>query len=573
MQPSIDRPTGSRAPALRRYGPIAVLVAIIAVVAIVVATSGGSSGKKPLSSSSTTAVSAAPAGSPSPTGALSFSQAKAEGKQIAWPPSCDTATGRIAMPDPFAPECYAPAADNGGATANGVTGSTINVVLYTPEPNDPVLNFIEGAIAVTDTQAQTEATYRGYVKIFEHFYNTYGRKVNLEVLHASGLSTDEVAARADAVKAATELNAFAVWGGPVLTTAWADELAARHVICLGCSGGSTPDWFAQRPYVFPITTLAKQGEAETIEYLTKQVTGRPASHAGDPALAAKTRKLGLLYILTDANTQALANDFASQMAAKGEPLAISVPYTLDPARLQEEAAGAIAKLKSAGVTSVLFSGDPVAPATFTKEATAQNYFPEWILTGSALVDTTVFARTYDQKQWAHAFGISQLTARTEPQLSPSYSLYQWALGIPPPAADTNGVLYPQPALFYAALQTAGPHLTTDNFRLGLFSIAPGRSALTTPVISYGNHGIWPYTDYNGIDDATEVWWDTKAIGPDEIRRNGTGMYQYVDGGKRYLPGQWPTTDSKAFDPAGAVTIYTTPPPGEAPKSYPPPTGL
>jgi hypothetical protein len=477
------------------------------------------------------------------------------------------------MPDPFAPECFAPVADNGGATAKGVTGSSINVVLYLPEANDPVLNFVEGAIAVSDTQAQTEATYRGYIKIFEHFYNTYGRNVNLEVLHASGLSTDEVAARADAVKAATELNAFAVWGGPALTTAWADELAARHVICIGCSGGTTPDWFAQRPYVFPITTLAKQGEVETIEYLTKEVVGRLASHAGDPALAAKTRKLGLLFISTDANTQALANDFAAQMAAKGDPLAISVPYTLDPARLQEEAAGAIAKLKSAGVTSVVFSGDPVAPATFTKEATAQNYFPEWILTGSALVDTTVFARTYDQKQWAHAFGISQLTARTEPQLTPAYSLYQWALGTPPPAADTNGVLYPQPALFYAALQAAGPDLTADNLRLGLFSIPPNRAALTAPEISFGNHGIWPYTDYNGIDDGTEVWWNPTATGPDEIRRNGTGMYEYVNGGKRYLPGQWPSTDSKAFDPSGAVTIYTTPPPGETPKSYPPPTGL
>ena len=102
------------------------------------------------------------------------------------------------MPDPFAPECFAPVADNGGATAKGVTGSSINVVLYLPEANDPVLNFVEGAIAVSDTQAQTEATYRGYIKIFEHFYNTYGRNVNLEVLHASGLSTDEVAARAGA---------------------------------------------------------------------------------------------------------------------------------------------------------------------------------------------------------------------------------------------------------------------------------------------------------------------------------------------------------------------------------------
>ena len=44
-------------------------------------------------------------------------------------------------------------------------------------------------------------------------------------------------------------------------------------------------------------------------------------------------------------------------------------------------------------------------------------------------------------------------------------------------------------------------------------------------------------------------------GPDEIERDGTGMYQYVDGGKRYLPGEWPTDPTKAFETDGAVSIY------------------
>jgi hypothetical protein len=324
--------------------------------------------------------------------------------------------------------------------------------------------------------------------------------------------------------------------------------------------------------VFPITTLAKQGESHLIEYLTKEVGGRPAAHAGDPALVGKPRKFGYLHIVVtgDPTSQQLADDFVSQMAGKNFPIAQSVAYTLDPARLQEQAASAIAKMKSAGVTTVIFSGDPVAPATFTKEATAQNYFPEWILTGSALVDTTVFARSYDQRQWAHAFGVSQLTARIQSEKSGSYRLYQWAFGTPPPAKDTSGVIYPQPSLFYAAIQAAGPKLTVDSFRQGLFSIPPRPTALTAPEITFGNQNIWPYTDYNGIDDATEVWWNPTATGPDEIRRVGQGMYEYVAGGKRYLPGQWPTSDSRAFDPFGAVTIYDQAPASEAPKDYPPP---
>src|SRR5205823_3290738 len=147
--------------------------------------------------------------------------------------------------------------------------------------------------------------------------------------------------------------------------------------------------------------------------------------------------------------------------------------------------GIIAKLKSDGITTVVFGGDPVAPREFTTQATSQSYFPEWVLTGTALVDTTVFARTYDQRQWAHAFGVSTLAARFKPELGPSYYLYKWFKGEPPPAADTNGVLFPQPALFYAASQAAGPRLSPQTFRDGLFAGDPTPDAITQPSISFG----------------------------------------------------------------------------------------
>jgi hypothetical protein len=49
------------------------------------------------------------------------------------------------------------------------------------------------------------------------------------------------------------------------------------------------------------------------------------------------------------------------------------------------------------------------------------------------------------------------------------------------------------------------------------------------------------------------------------------MWAFVDGGKRYLPGEWPA-ESRLFDPDGAVTLYAEPPPGEAPPTYPSPAG-
>ena len=74
-----------------------------------------------------------------------------------------------------------------------------------------------------------------------------------------------------------------------------------------------------------------------------------------------------------------------------------------------------------------------------------------------------------------------------------------------------------------------------------------------------------------MDDATIFWWDAEATGPDELREEGQGMWQYVDGGTRYLPGQWPT-EERLFDPEGAEDFYTVPPPGEEPPSYPSPAG-
>ncbi|MEK7425546.1 MAG: hypothetical protein AAB131_17095, partial [Actinomycetota bacterium] len=230
----------------------------------------------------------------------------------------------------------------------------------------------------------------------------------------------------------------------------------------------------------------------------------------------------------------------------------------------------ISKMKAAGVTTIVFSGDPVAPRDFTTEATLQEYFPEWFVSASVLVDLNAFARTYDQQQWAHAFGVTQLAVRTNPEAIGYFSIYQWFTGGPPPAGDTIGVIQPNAAVFFAVAQAVGPDLTHENWKAALFASEGTAAAVSQPFLSWGEK-LWPDPDYQGLDDATEFWWDPTATGPDEIRKQGTGMYQFVDGGKRYLPGEWPT-EEKLFDPAGAVAMYDTPPPGEEPPSYASPAG-
>ena len=112
---------------------------------------------------------------------LSFTQAEEQGIDVAWGENCDPETGRLAVRDFFAPECYAPfEGDNGGETAPGVTADTIKVVYYLGPDDDPIINFITAAIANDDTNDDAIATLTTMRDYYEQFYELYGRKVDLQ---------------------------------------------------------------------------------------------------------------------------------------------------------------------------------------------------------------------------------------------------------------------------------------------------------------------------------------------------------------------------------------------------------
>jgi hypothetical protein len=598
MQPASS--TGAeRSRQLRRWGPIAAVVVLVAVIGglvVLTRSSNKDSGATTTAASTTPATTVAAATSVAATASttpgaettvgtappakvtypMSFAQATQLGNvnTIDWGKRCNTATGKLAVPDFFAQPCFAPfAGDNGGATSPGVTGDEITIVYYEGQETDPIIAYITDAVKVDDTNADRSATMKELVRYYETYYELYGRKVNLITFEGTGNATDEVAARADAVQIALQYKPFVVFGGPALTSAFADELAAHQVMCIGCTPGQPASFYSDRdPYVWGLDGSPLQKQQHVVEFLTKQIIGKNASHGGDD-VKDQPRKLGLLYLETSGAAKELADSFAADMQAAGSPFAQVVAYQLDPATIQATATQVITKMKAAGVTTIVFNGDPVAPRDFTKEATAQEYFPEWVVAAATLVDVDAFARTYDQEQWKHAFGVTQLAARTPADQIGAFYLYKWFTGVDPPADGSIGVIAPNPALFFAVVQGAGPNLTPQTFRDAAFAMAGTSTglAISQPFLSYGDKGYWPGKDYAGVDDATAIWWDPTVTGPDEIRKDGVGMYQFVDGGQRYLPGQWPTTD-KMFDPTGAVALYTTPPPGEAPGNYPSPAG-
>ncbi|MEZ5167269.1 MAG: hypothetical protein R2695_12575 [Acidimicrobiales bacterium] len=153
-----------------------------------------------------------------------------------------------------------------------------------------------------------------------------------------------------------------------------------------------------------------------------------------------------------------------------------------------------------------------------------------MLAGTVLVDTNAFARTYDQAQWAHAFGMSNTSARADRHASGFTFLYEWFHGQPPPANETIGVLW-YPSLMFPVLQGTGPDLTATNYTDTFLNAEPtARGALTQPSISFGTKGLWPEgvePDFNGIDDVSEIWWDPETEGVDELDNFGKGVYWWV----------------------------------------------
>lgn len=568
MQPSSDQ-QGSAAPgggALRRWGPIAAIVVVLAIVGGLIAMSGGDDEDDPTETTEAASPDETGGDSDLPEGVMTYNQAKADGTEgdYEWLESCDTETGLIAIPYAFRQQCFASVDDNGGETSAGVTADTIKVVVYIAPEDDPIINFISGPINSDDTNAQAQETYQGFADLFNATFQTYGRKVELEFLQGSGLSNDEVAARADAVKAMTEMGAFAVWGGPILSPGFTEEVMARGGICIGC-----PAVTDSEPSAFTFTPNAAQIRTHFIEYASKRLLGKPADYAGDESMHGKDRVYGMLYIDTGTeDARNAAQNFKDEMSEAGMELVEQIGYELNPGTLAEQASTAIARLQAAGVTTVLISGDPIAPKTFTEVATQQNFFPEWVLTGSPLMDTTAFGRTFDQEQWAHAFGISSLEPRMDDSLLDAILLYEWWAGEYPPADDSANVLFPNPLMFFMGVQGAGPDLTPESFQRGMAFNEPQEPRLTQYSVSYGEHGLFEGFDMQGIDDMTEVWWDPTLEGDDEIRKPGVGMYRNVDGGKRYLPGEWSETDN-LFDPENGTGPYQTLPAGEEPPDVEP----
>ncbi|HEU5152352.1 MAG TPA: ABC transporter substrate-binding protein [Iamia sp.] len=568
-------PPAARPGVVRRFGPVAVLAVAILLVAVL-ATVKGRSDDEGTRSASPEEVGLGGEGGEDPTDnpdlpiTLDEATASGEAGDIEWGDTCDLVTGRVRLPSIYAPPCVPVfEGDNGGETTPGVTADTIKVVAYQPAPGGDITAALTGLLDPEDVQQETRAAF---VEMLSGVFETYGRTVELEVLVGSGGADDDAAAVADAIKVAEEIKPFAVIGGPPLTTAFADQLAERGILCIGCGLG-VPDsrYQANAPYMWGTQPTPEQFLVNFGDYLVKRLFRRPAEFAGE-ALRDRERVFGVVNFEQD---PPVFGDVAREILARGqqrgyEP-AVRETYILDIPRLPERAAAIVAKLKAAGVTTVVFLGDPLMPIYLTQAATAEDYYPEWVIAGTVLTDTTALGRLYDGTQWTHAFGVSNQAGRKPIEQQEQWRLHEWWFGREPEAKLTSAVIWGNVQLLMLGIHMAGPNLTPETFQGGLFSYPPSGGGPTTPQISFGNHGLFEAPDYITVDDVAEIWWDAEAIGPDEQNRTEEpGMWRYANGGIRIPPGRMPSGPPPARDPATAPTLFETIPPQDQFPEYPPP---
>lgn len=470
-----------------------------------------------------------------PTAATGPRAAPGQAKVVAAAGACSARRTQV-VGDPYSPPCspWPSGGDNGGPTGSGVTKDRIRVSFRLPVENIYDFQSVIGQLAgdkarkiPSTTEADFRRTMQDFATYFERNFQMYGRKLELVYWKGKGsvfnefLGAGQDAAQADAIHAAKELKVFADISA--FTQPYNEKLARQGVISIGAPYLSR-QWFeAQQPYSWSpwpdCTTLT-----ETIaEYLNKRAFGRPADHAG-PGVLGRPRTVAL--IAPDNPEYQQCVDAGERIVNAAGNKAQRYSYTIDLARLSDQANTLAARLKQDSITTVVLVSDPLLPLLMASRMSQQHYYPEWVVTGTALTDRDQLGQLYDRSQWQHAFGLSMLG---EEQPQEATFAYAAAKSVDPGHEPIFGadIFYRYFYLLATGIQMAGPDLTPQTFAAGMRAY-PRRG---------GPEGTWAYPSgaYGPNRDAREIWWD-----PDATSLVNGAPGRYASTNRRYSPGTWPT---------------------------------
>ncbi|HAM03369.1 MAG TPA: hypothetical protein DCQ30_14260 [Acidimicrobiaceae bacterium] len=499
---------------LRGYAPAVVLLAVIALVATLVPST-----TPPVANT----FASRPTGSLGSTGTTG-GQTTAQNGQVASGATSGAAgsagTGAVVSScsgnqvpgDPYAPPCTQFAGNNGGATAKGVDGNTITVTarLTTDQNFQNTLAQLAGA-QLQDTNADNERTLNAIVQYFNTHFQFYGRKIVVKYFTGQGSLSNELqgygqgAAEADAATAQS-MGAFAdltAESEPYATALWQDGV-------MGFGDPYMPNFWHQQhaPYDWSIATDGTDLATDIGYYAVSKLCNQGAAYAGG-SLRGQPRKIAGIAPQNELY-QVSVQVFSAIMHAHGCD-DTQFAYTLDLQTESQQAANLVAQLKAAGYTTIVCGCDPIFPVYLSGAAAQQNYFPEFVEIGAALVDQDYVGQLYNQQFYQHAFGISPNEATVPYTQTLGYAAYEVGCQSNPSICSGQGpsffvnLIYVQMAMLAIGIQMAGPDLTPATFQKGMFAYPPREGP-------YGQWG-WSPTQYTTPNDFREVCWSPNTISP------------------------------------------------------------
>ncbi|HAM01335.1 MAG TPA: hypothetical protein DCQ30_03780 [Acidimicrobiaceae bacterium] len=504
--PGIERPTGALTAdkaweLAKRYVPfLMVMGVLLALVAQAPTTRApqsalsspaarglGGSGSGPSTAASGTSTAASAAAAQAAANAAGAAAANGIARS-----GVKCGAGVLQVPwSPYAPPCVpAWSGNNGGATAPGVTASTITVS-YREEGESSDVNAVRSIMpGVLPTDSQVLYDLNVFLQAFNKEYELYGRHVVLKPYTAQGdamqemVGQDTQGAQEDAATAAS-LGAFADLT-PLPTTPYAEALVQNHVISMDNLLTSNQFLHNSAPYAYSmIPTLDDLGRL--LVTMGCNIGANNVSFAKDPSLNGKQRVFGAI-LLEDPQYQGLENEMVSGLKQCGVKIPVVVNYTLDLSTIQQQMQNAISQMKANNVTTILCGCDPVGTIYVSQAADQQNYGPEWF---SEWLPPQ-FERLYSQDQWAHSVEVG-LGPSIPEQNEESYKAFQMVDPGGQPQEAQFWYIYYQLLYLFNGLQAAGPDLTPASMLAG-YQHLPQSPLGQVGQWTYGSGIYWPFSE-------------------------------------------------------------------------------
>src|SRR5579884_2094584 len=376
------------------------------------------------------------------------------------PRSCDFGIGNPPRQtfSVYAAPC-APAwqGNNGGATYRGVTANEIRIAVGDPDSgwgND-------GPVPVAESS--NENSGQRTLTVLQQWFNS---RYQFYVVNGSETTSNEVAA---ADEANDEWHVFAADESrePTMT-----ELARLGIIDFADVTDQLPkDYYsAHQPWLYGIGMDATELVQLGAEMVCKQLNGKDATYAGDPVTQRTKRRFGLM-VLDDGSYSEVGPMMQHQLAQQcGASLAAIVGFhssSVIGAEDEQAAATAVAKMREAGVTTVISAIDWVTAAAVTAEAASEGWFPEWYYSGAGSIDWATNGEAQNQAEWAHAFGVTSMEIPRPLEDTDCYRAY---VSIDPANTPDGGVCghFLEYTELANGIQEAGPNLTALNFENALY---------------------------------------------------------------------------------------------------------